>query len=271
MRIKEQLVGMAALAMASLAAPMSAGAAVITFDSRDRGEIITNQYVVSDGVLIRANNADPSGPDAAIIFVTYPQFNEPDPDLRPPYDRGNLSGGDHYPDRVLIIPENINDQGGGPNGGPNGLVDFPNDEAEGGWIEFTFAEQQTSLGFDVIDAEGITRDFANGYGVRFYQGEVLVGQVTFRRFLNNNSKYYDPSVEFGNNSINRIRPIEATSLEQAGFPLVTSFNRVVFDIGESGALDNIVFTPVPEPGTAALAMLGLGGLLATRRTRRRRL
>ena len=171
-----------------------------------------------------------------------------------------------YPDRVLIIPENRTDVGGGPNGGPNGLIDFPNDESMGGTIEFRFNQQQRALGFDVIDVEGITRDFANGYGVRFFQDAVLVGQVTFRRFLNNNSKYYDPTVEFGNNSFNRIDPITA---EELGVP---SFNRVVFDLGGSGALDRINFTPgvVPEPGTAALAFLGLGGFhLLTGRRRRR--
>lgn len=266
MHLRNQFAGLAMVVAASVLAPVEARAAVINFDSRQRGEIIANQYAnYQGGVLINANNRDPSGPDVAAIFVANPNFTEPDPDLRPPYDKGNIAG--VRPDRILIIPENVTDRGGGPNGGPNGLIDYPNDESQGGTITFTFKEQQRALGFDLIDFEKITPTQANGNYVRFFQGAVLVGEVTFRRFINSNSQFYDRTVKFGDNSANRIKPIR---IEQFG-PGATSFNRVEFGLGECAAIDRIDFTPgvVPEPGTAALALLGLGGLhLLTGRRRR---
>lgn len=263
----KKLIAVAALTAVYCASGADVSAAVIDFEDRQRGEIVDDQYAgFQGGVFVSANNNDPSGPDVAAIFVADPNFVEPDPDLRPPYTRGNIKG--TSPGKVLIIPENATDVGSPPPGqGPNGLIDFPNDEASGGWIQFRFGQQIESLGFDFLDAEGITRDFANGYSVQFYQDRLFVGQVTFRRFMNENSQFYDPTIEFGDDSINRIEPIRA---DQLGLG-VTSFNRVVFNLGESGALDRIDFVVIPEPGTAAMALLGLAGVhFATGRSRRRR-
>ena len=133
MRLKGKVFGVAAMAVAAAcAAPGGASGAIINFEDRQRGEIVDDQYAgFEGGVIISANNNDPSGPDVAAIFVADPNFTEPDPNLRPPYATGNRKGSS--PGKVLIIPENATDVGSPPPGsGPNGLIDVPNDEASGG-------------------------------------------------------------------------------------------------------------------------------------------
>ena len=68
----------------------------------------------------------------------------------------------------------------------------------------------------------------------------------------------DPTVKFGDNSANRISPI-------SGFGVA---NRVVFNMGGSGAIDNLAAEVVPEPAS----LLVWGGLAAVGRgfARRRR-
>ncbi len=68
-------------------------------------------------------------------------------------------------------------------------------------------------------------------------------------FIDITSPFYDPTVQFGDNSANRIAPI-------GGFG---DFNRAVFSMGGSGAIDNVQV--IPEPGTLAVWTLlsGIAG------------
>ena len=60
------------------------------------------------------------------------------------------------------------------------------------------------------------------------------------------------NVLLGNNSINRIAPIDLTGLG--------NIRRAEIKLGGSGALDNINANVIPEPGTVLLLGSGLAGL-----------
>jgi hypothetical protein len=87
----------------------------------------------------------------------------------------------------------------------------------------------------------------------------LVGTIAFADLPT-----LDPTIVFGDNTANRVEPIAAQDFG------VDSFDQVIVNLGGSGALDNITYTPVPEPGALLLICLGLGGFAASRsRTSRR--
>ncbi|MDQ3441675.1 MAG: hypothetical protein M3478_15135 [Planctomycetota bacterium] len=127
----------------ALAAPSTAPAAVINFDGRQHGEIVTDYYLRDKGVLISAKNLQ-GGPDIAIAFdTTRTQTN--DRDLEDPWQMGNLVG--ETPNfKALILAENDDDSDG------NGLIDRPDDQGSqphlgsAGQITLDFLLPQQSLG-----------------------------------------------------------------------------------------------------------------------------
>jgi hypothetical protein len=71
----------------------------------------------------------------------------------------------------------------------------------------------------------------------------------------------DDSLELGNNTANRFSPITAEFLG------LSEIEHVDFNLGGSGAIDNLVIMPavaVPEPSTALLLGLGLAFIGARR-------
>jgi hypothetical protein len=228
------------------------GGTLIDFNDHQPGTIIDNEYV-GRGVRISVQRTS-SGPAVATLYNTN-RTGEPDPDEQVPFDLGNLApsgpGGN-----VLIIPENATDSN------KDGRIDQPNDEGSrpAGQFTFDFTAPVSSFGFDLTDVEGPAEYNANaGYFASFYLNGNLEARVGFGAFVDPASPFYDPSVRYGDNSANRIRPISARDV---GLPY---FDRVVLNFGGSGGTDNIFFTPVPEP--AALGLISLPVLALLRRRR----
>jgi hypothetical protein len=160
---------------------------------------------------------------------------------------------------VLIIPENRTDRN------DDDLIDQPNDEGSrpAGQFTFDFMTPIQAFGFDLVDVEGPAEyDRNSGYFASFYLDGELEARVGFGSFVDPDSPFYDPTVRYGDNSANRIDPITAREL---GLPY---FDRVVLNFGGSGGTDNILFTPIPEPSSAALLGLALPAGALMRRRRR---
>lgn len=236
---------LSALAVMTLASTASATPTTITFEGQQHGRILSNQFIAQGLTSITANNPNRSFNIAAIFDTT--RTGTADPDLEDPWDGGNLSSNTILRNVVIIATNNV--------GAGDGVLDDPNDEGNrpAGSLSFQFASPLPYFGFDIVDLEGVIQESSN---LQFFLGGMSVGSVSFSQFVTNNNPYFDPTVDFGDNSANRIRPITAASLGAAGF------DRVVLNLGGSGAIDNLV---VPAPSTAMLAIGA--GLLASRRRR----
>ncbi len=216
----------------------------ITFDGLSHGEIVTTQ--LAPFVTISATN--PNRPhDLAIIFDTT-ATGTADPDLEgPPWSGGNLPSSTVL-GNALIIAENDIDVSPA-----DGLIDDPDDEGSrpSGTLTFELGTMLgTKFGFDVIDIEG---NILEASSVDFYAGAALLGSISFADF-----QILDPTITFGNNTLNRVGPF---SLSQLG--LASPFDKMVINVGGSSAYDNIV---VPEPSTGLmLASFALAGMLFARR------
>jgi len=236
------VVGMS-VAASAIAEPITA-----TFSSLVHGEIIVDQFA-DVGMSIQALNFQLPGA-RPIAFDT--QFiNTADPDLQgPPWGGGNLPI-DTVLGNVIIIPENMVDADN------DGIVDDPDDEGArpAGDLEFAFDDLITSFGFDVLDIEGVTQESTV---VEFFRFGGSVGSISFAEFTDPLSGFYDDTVEFGNNSLNRITPITSSAFG------VDGFSSVVIHLGGSAAFDNIV--TIPAPGS--IALLALGGIAVGRGKRR---
>ena len=229
------------------------GTSLIGFNDLQPGTVVNSQYSSAGGVVISVQRTS-SGPAVATLYNTG-RTGEPDPDLQTPFAMGNLGtagpGGN-----VLIIPENNTDRNG------DGLIDSPNDEGTrpAGQFTFDFLAPVQSFGFDLIDVEGPAEFNSNaGYFASFYLDGELEARVGFGSFVDPLSPFYDPTVRYGDNSANRIRPITA---RQVGMP---QFDRVVLNFGGSGGTDNLLFTFVPEPSALALGVIPALSLLKRRR------
>ena len=164
---------------------------------------------------------------------------------------------------ILIIQENSN-------GIIDGIADLPDDEGSraAGSITLSFDRALDFFGFDLVDVEGPSEYGANsGYFATFFMNGSEVNRVGFGDLINSASPYYDSTIEFGDNYINRISPI---TVGQNG---IQSFDEVVINFGGSAGIDNIVFeytppnNPVPEPATISLVGMGLAGLIMRNRKR----
>lgn len=250
--------GMLALASVFVSAGVASGT-VVNFDNAPTGRIISDQYAVSHGVTFSADNYRAKGPDKLVIFKS-DRGNTPDLDLEYPWTAGNLAAklpntpATHL-DKILIIAENLLDSDN------NGLVDHPDDEAEGGSMFLKFNAPMSSIGFDLIDVE-LTPQLDS---IEFlYQGQSLK-TISFDQFTTPASPYYDPTVVWADRSANRISPL---TIQKLG---IRSFDAVTFRFPECAAIDNITFLneiTVPEPVTGVLTLTALAPAFALRSRRR---
>ena len=252
----QALLGCAVLVLSAAAARAGAGHSRLDFNERPAGSTVSNQYG-SQGVLISVHRRS-SGPDVITLFNTA-RAGEPDTDLELPFLGGNLAP-DGPGGNILIIPENADDRN------HDGLIDQPNDEGSrpSGDMHFEFTAPVTSFGFDLIDVEGPAEYSGDaGFFASFYRDGNLERRIGFGEFVNPKSRWYDPTVRYGNRTANRIQPITAAQLN------LPFFDEVVLSFGGSGGTDNIVFAVVPEPETMALLGIAAAPLLLPRRRPRR--
>lgn len=227
----------------------SADTIQLDFESLVHGETITNQFD-GTGVSLSAVNLRYAG--ALPVAFNTQLSGTADPDLQGPnWAGGNLGNTDLG--RAIIIPENMNDSNG------DGILNNPDDEGNrpAGSLIFAFDEEYSAFGFDVIDLESVAQE---GSSLDFFLGGVLIASLDFMEFTDPNSAFYDPTVQFGNNTANRIGPITVSQIEG----LASTFDAVTINVGGSGAYDNIVV--IPTPASASLIALS-GVLMGTRRRR----
>jgi hypothetical protein len=234
--------------VASALLPTAASALPLDFEEFVHGQVVTS----SQGVVIITNNFKKTF-DLGVAFDTS-RLNTADPDLEGPpltdWDGGNLAP-DVALGKILIIQENR-----------TGCADFvcnlPDDEGgrPPGSFEFRLAGPVLAFGFDVVDIEGLVEQGT----ITFYEGP-LSKTVAFLDLTTPGNAFYDPTVQFGNHTANRIRPFTARSLG------LTLIDRVIIVMGGSGGVDNLTAAAVvPEPGAAALlGGIALGALALVRR------
>ncbi|MBW7905939.1 MAG: PEP-CTERM sorting domain-containing protein [Phycisphaerae bacterium] len=215
---------------------LPAYAGLIDLNSLPHGTVVTDQFVPSDGVTVSAVNYNRDFHIAGIFDTR--QTGTSAPGLEgPPWAGGNLAPDTIVGNALIIAQNDLMDQ--------NGLLTDPDDEGSqpAGELILDFESPATLIGFDVVDIDTPTQFYA----IAFYLGGQFQKRISFPEFINPNSPFYDASVSFGDNHANRIQPITAAQLQISGF------DRVVFEMGGSGAIGNLV----PEP--ASLLLLALGG------------
>lgn len=244
-----------AVVAAGMFATPAMAVTTLDFNTLGHGEIVNSQFIASHNVAISGINRS-SGPNFVVGFNTT-RTGTADPDLQGPFSSGNLAG--QAMGTLLIIEENDFDVDG------NGFVNRPDDEGDrpAGSIYLDFLDgPKTKLGFDLVDVEGGHEFTASRGYVAFWLNNVEVARIGFGSFANNASPWYINDVDYGDHSANRIAPLTATELKIAGF------DRVEFNMGGSGGIDNVKFNAVPEPVTAALTAISAGALLLNMRRRR---
>jgi len=241
------------LTLCSFLFASTATALTLTFDEVGfvHGSLVTDQYA---GLSITADNFNRSF-DYAVAFDSNASHTR-DPDLEAAsggltsWSGGNLEGEDLG--IMLIIQENADGCSG------DFVCNEPDDEGRraAGTLTFDFGQMPViSFGFDLIDVESTTAE--NG-SVTFFSGDDQLS-ISFMDLL--------VGFELGDNTANRILPFAPNFGDELDF--TPAFDRIVIELGGSGAIDNITFTPVPQPSTALLLLLGLTGLAGSGRRRRR--
>lgn len=245
-----------ALGALALSAPAQAGS--IDFTGLAHGQVIDDEFELSDGLTISAINHRRSF-HYAVIFDSGLSGTR-DGDLEGPTGR-QWAGGNADPDEpfgnLLIVQEN-------ETGCDSGVCDLPDDEGgNGGDLVFAFDHAIESFGFDAVDLES---DQAANANVLFFSGAgPAIATVSFAEFECAVGPFCDSSVAFiGNNGANHLADVTAAALG------VESFDRVVIDLAGSGAVDNIRWTDhqVPEPGPTGLLVGGAMALAGLARRHR---
>ena len=249
---------LASAVLVGLATEADAALVTLGFESGTHGQVVANQYLSSDGVRIRGANFK-GGPNLAIIFDSR-RTGTADPDLQSPWAGGNLRGSTAS-GNILILAENAVDAN------HDGLIDSPDDQGSAagsaGELRFAFTRKLASVALDLIDVDGPAEAAVGYIGFRLNGAEKA--RVRFSAFTDPASRYFDPTVRYGDRFANRIAPITAAELG------IAAFDEVVVDTGLCCAVDKVQveFSPVPVPEPSAVSagiVLAVGTLL--RRCRR---
>ena len=254
LRVSFAILVLVALSVAPVAADV-----ILDFDlGIAPGQIIDDEYFALYGVTIHAVNLN-TNPDLAVAFDSGDMAAAAaagDEDLLTPGSLGNAAA--EAFNNVLIIQENP----GSANEGDEALSDtIPDDEGArpAGSLFFDFSIPITSFSTVLIDVEGDEEWSFSGMDPisGFLRGRsggsagMIVGTIPFASLPT-----LDGSIVFGDNSVNRTPTIDWGL-----------FDHLEINFGGSGAVGELRFTPVPEPGTLALFGLGALGLLAYFRRR----
>ena len=232
-----------------------------TFNNLSHGQIVDNEFSNGiNGFTVSGTNIG-GGPDLIVAFDTFAQNTE-DPDLEDPFDIGNAATSDIFRDLqdpnnsgsnisrffdALIIQEN-----GQEDPDNKGFISAnPDDEGTrpAGTIQLDFESPISRFGFDLLDVEGVDEEF----NLVFSSEDDVIATVPFSEFVDNeDGLFFDDTIEFGDNSANRIVPISTTRLRAfTGDDTIESFDQIAINLGGSGAVDNIRFENfVPEPTSA---------------------
>lgn len=234
---------LAALTALTIASP--AFAVTLGFEEFEHGDIVTS----SQGVSITTTNIG-GGPDLGVAFDTE-ETGTADPDLQ--FSSPGISGGESgwtmgnlapttFLGNVLIIQEHAGSCSAESCGNPDDEGTRPAGSIE---LDYSALGSFTEFSMDIVDVESRT---AEPGSVVFHLGAVEVASVSFMDFL------VDPTVVYGDNSANRVDVLSGVE-----------FDRVIVNLGGSGAIDNVK-AAVPEPSAALL--FAVGGLVVATRTRR---
>ncbi len=278
-RIKQSLWTLAGIAL--VASQTHAATHTVTFDTLPdstatvHGLVVADQWDVAPFELSIDVINYTGAPHTAALFDSGFTGSTTDSDLiGPPWNGGNLAvDADNVQlGRMLYIEES------GTSFSPGDIVPNPDDEGSrpAGKLIFDFGTPIDSFGFDLIDVEGPAEIWEpsnpnpTGFFASFFtdSSATPLAVVGFNELIDNSSPYYDSSIQFGNNSANRVVPFTLASLGLDG--VISGFSRVEIGLGGSGAVDNLVYTtPVPPPpvvpmprgmwtGMMMLSVLGVG-------------
>lgn len=236
----------------AMAASSAVAVTVIDFEGLSNGEVVTDQLLATHGVVISAVNFTRSHDLAVVFDTTVP--STADPDLNgPPWNGGNIPN--ENLGKVLILSEKDETS--------PGFSLPPDDEGSrpAGDLILTFDTPFTSVGFDRVDIDSAT---AEAGSIEFLSGGVSIATIGWEEFTDPMSPFFDPTIEYLDDSANRVAPIDIAALGGSGIA-----DQIIFHLGGSGGIDNIRVTPaVPEPGAAVV--FGFGILATSRWGRRRR-
>ena len=250
-----------------------------TFNDLSHGQIVDNQFSNGiNGFTVRGTNVS-EGPDLIVAFDTFEEKTA-DSDLEDPFDLGNAHTSEIFRDLqdpnnsnsnvsrffdALIIQENGQEDLDRP-----GFIDSdPDDEGSrpAGTIQLDFESPISRFGFDLLDVENVGEEF----NLVFSSGEEVLARVPFEEFVTDDTStsglFFDETIEFGNNSANRIVPITSARLRAfTGDNLIESFDQIAINLGGSGAVDNILFENfVPEPTSAVSWLMICAAFVGFRR------
>ena len=231
--------------------PHAALATLVTFDEPGlvHGTVVDTDFAALGITSITTTNIG-GGPDLGVIFDSDFAGSTSDSDLLNPWAGGNLMG-DTSAGNILIIQENSTGCG-------DDVCNNPDDEGSrpAGDFDIVFAQPQLSFGFDLFDVDNATAEDGN---IVFYDGASSFTVEWTDLEDGSGSPFEVAGVVYGDNFANRIPEILPADVG------LTQFDRIVINMGGSGAIDNLLF--VPEPATGVLVLGGLALLGATRRRR----